>query len=192
MAKPWREIKSMRKFISLGGNKEGSVDIDAQERAFNPEDCGACQEPDALNKDQETPEQKQLRSLAYQMCGIKEEDQQPSAIVVEVLGGPGKLTYSSLSSTDIPGYEDLRRVLELAYSQAARGKGKERHADGRAFMDQPIMLIQEMIGPGFGLGQACKKLQESQRLEWSHAQNELLGAIVYIAAAYLHREKNNV
>jgi hypothetical protein len=158
------EIKSMRKFIGLGGNKEGSLDVESKEQIFGPEDCGGCQEP----------------------AGNFE-----GTVAIEGLGGPGKLTYSS-SNTDVPGYEDLRRVLELAYSQAARGKGKERHADGRAFVDQPIMLIQEMIGPGFGLGQACKKLQESQRLEWSHAQNELLGAIVYIAAAYLHREKNNV
>lgn len=87
------------------------------------------------------------------------------------------------------GYEDLQRILKLAYDQAARGKGKERHADNRGFNDQPIMLIQEMVGPGFALGQACKKVQESVRLPWNMAQNELLGAIVYIASAYIHRER---
>ena len=154
------------KLIGLGGNKRGSLDTEEKNRDLDPNGCGECQEP--------------VNSFKHN------EDN----VAVEGLGDPGKLTYSSLS--DVSGYEDLRRVLEMAYNQAARGKGKARHADGRAFVDQPIMLIQEMIGPGFGLGQACKKLQESQRLDWSQAQNELLGAIVYIAAAYLHREKNNV
>ena len=46
---------------------------------------------------------------------------------------------------DVPGYEDLAAVLTAAFDQAARGKGKERHANGRAFTDQPIFEINRML-----------------------------------------------
>lgn len=96
-----------------------------------------------------------------------------------------------LIAADTPiGYEELSRVLELAIEQSANGKGKERHAVDRPFTEQPIMLIQEMVGPGFALGQACKKIQESCRMDTESAKQELLGAIVYLAAAYLQREKD--
>ena len=37
-----------------------------------------------------------------------------------------------------PGYEKLAAVLARAYDQAAIGKGKERHANGKAFHLQPM------------------------------------------------------
>ena len=89
------------------------------------------------------------------------------------------------------GYATLRRVLDLAYQQAAAGKGHERHADGRTFDQQPIMLLQELYGKGFAMGQAGKKLQEAMRLSPDKAMKELLGAIVYIVGAYAHIEKTN-
>lgn len=92
-----------------------------------------------------------------------------------------------------PGYEALGDVLHAAYVQAARGKGRERHADDKAFDDQPIFGIAERRGLGFLLGQADKKSEEAQgmahRNERARAQTELLGAIVYLAAAYLHLDK---
>lgn len=92
-----------------------------------------------------------------------------------------------------PGYEALGDVLHAAYVQAARGKGRERHADDKAFDDQPIFGIAERRGLGFLLGQVDKKSEEAQgmahRNERARAQTELLGAIVYLAAAYIHLDK---
>jgi len=98
---------------------------------------------------------------------------------------------------DVPGYEDLARVLLLAYDQSARGKGKERHARRRPFNLQPIAIIPELLGAHEGLGglvyQVIKKSQESVGMvskgRSESARAELLGAIVYAAAAYLHIER---
>lgn len=92
------------------------------------------------------------------------------------------------------GYEPLKRVLDAAYAQAAGGKGKERHAsEGRPFMEQPIMTITRDVGLGFLTGQAIKKAIESRRLYnlkgGQAARAELLGAIVYLAAAVLRLEE---
>lgn len=87
-------------------------------------------------------------------------------------------------------YAPLYRVLMLAYQQSAFGKGKDRHANDKPFMQQPIMEITRMHGLGFTTGQAAKKGQEAvgmaNRLEHEAAKRELLGAMVYLAAAYLY------
>ena len=92
------------------------------------------------------------------------------------------------------GYSDLARVLDAALDQAANGKGKERHAAGREFQDQPIIAITSRRGRGFPLGQAEKKIDEADgmvsRGQISAAKAELLGAIVYLAAAYLRIDQN--
>lgn len=91
--------------------------------------------------------------------------------------------------THDPDYADLIHALDAAISQAAIGKGKERHANGKPFMAQPIMEIGRMVGPGYQIGQAMKKGQEAmgmyQRGERDRARAELLGAINYLAAAWL-------
>ena len=87
------------------------------------------------------------------------------------------------------GYDPLRHVLQLAFDQAAKGKGKERHATDKPFLEQPIMEIARMVGPGYQLGQAMKKTQEASRLPNDRARAELLGAINYLAAAYLLLEE---
>lgn len=84
---------------------------------------------------------------------------------------------------DYNDYQALRDVLDEAYEQAANGKGKDRHADGKAWLNQPIFEIGRMVGVGFNTGQAIKKLQESSRMEPDAAIRELLGAIVYAASA---------
>lgn len=86
-------------------------------------------------------------------------------------------------------YYDLRRILKLAEEQASQGKGKERHARGQKFTQQPIMEIARMVGVGYQLGQAMKKAQEASRLPNERARAELLGAINYLAAAYLLLEE---
>lgn len=86
-------------------------------------------------------------------------------------------------------YGPLGTVLNAAYDQAAVGKGKDRHARGKAFLEQPIMEIGRMVGPGYATGQAMKKLQEANAMagrgQFDAALAELLGAINYCAAAYI-------
>lgn len=88
-----------------------------------------------------------------------------------------------------PGYEPLSRVLMNALDQAQLGKGKERHADGESFDQQVICEVGRRVGLGYQLGQAVKKIYESQRLEGEHGVNELLGAINYISAAIIVRRE---
>lgn len=90
---------------------------------------------------------------------------------------------------DATDYATLRAVLDLAYEQSSSGKGKNRHANGKSLLQQPIMEIGRMVGLGYHLGQAMKKAQEASgmasRGEVSAAQAELLGAINYLAAAHI-------
>lgn len=89
----------------------------------------------------------------------------------------------------VSGYEPLAGILGEALNQAQAGKGKERHANGKAFLDQPIMEIGRMVGIGYQTGQAMKKSQEAvgmhNRGEPDRAVAEMLGAINYLAAAIL-------
>lgn len=87
------------------------------------------------------------------------------------------------------GYGPLRRVLDDAYTQASSGKGKERHANGKRFVDQPLFDVMNSHGVGFATGQAAKKASESLGMEKEAAYHELLGAIVYLSAAALKRKE---
>lgn len=86
-------------------------------------------------------------------------------------------------------YASLRSILNDAYEQAASGKGRDRHANGKPFDRQPIMEIARMVGIGYQTGQAMKKAQEATSMaargEGNAAEAELLGAINYLAAAVL-------
>ena len=90
-------------------------------------------------------------------------------------------------------YAPLKRVLMTAYNHAAVGKGRERHANGGDFMTQDIMAIARVHGIGFQTGQSDKKVRESHgmmdRGDYRLAKAELLGAINYLAAAYLLMEE---
>lgn len=96
----------------------------------------------------------------------------------------------------VPGYEALARVLGLAYDQSAKGKGKERHANARPFLDQPIMTIGRMLGSTADgeFYQVIKKAQEASNMvargNTSGAKAELLGVIVYAAATYILIEES--
>lgn len=93
-----------------------------------------------------------------------------------------------MNSMNVPGYEELKDVLERAYDQAARGKGHVRHAASKPFIKQPILELQRLYGVGFAFGQAAKKIEETQRLEHDAAIKEILGAINYLAAAVIYLE----
>lgn len=88
------------------------------------------------------------------------------------------------------GYESLRDVLDRAFAQAASGKGHERHAVNKPFDQQPMQKLIDLYGPGFALGQAAKKAQESQRLPAGRDVAELLGAINYLAGAVIWLERH--
>lgn len=83
------------------------------------------------------------------------------------------------------GYESLGIVFSKAMAQAAYGKGKERHANGEPFEEQKICKISKAVGVGFAVGQALKKAEEAMRLEKEAGLREILGAINYLAAAYI-------
>jgi hypothetical protein len=87
-----------------------------------------------------------------------------------------------------PGYEKLADVLQRAFDQAAKGKGKDRHAQGEPFHEQVMQIGARKFGVGSLLFQAFKKSEESQRLPLDRGVNELLGAIVYLAGAVIARE----
>ena len=83
-------------------------------------------------------------------------------------------------------YLSLWSTLQDAWSQAAFGKGKDRHQkNDEPFEDQPICMFARRVGIGFPLGQAMKKIDEAARMEQEAAVNELLGAINYLAAAVI-------
>ena len=86
-------------------------------------------------------------------------------------------------------YGPLADVLKEAFDQAAKGKGAERHADNKPFVDQPIFTVAGRHGVGFLLGQAEKKIGEAEGLNERGgppaAVPDLLGAINYIAAAII-------
>jgi len=98
-----------------------------------------------------------------------------------------------------PGYEEVEEVLDQALKQTAEGKGKERHGrNSLPFIEQPIMEIQRRCGPGFTLGQASKKIDEAYGMflkqAYMQAIRELLGAIIYIAAAvvFINEQTDNI
>ena len=103
----------------------------------------------------------------------------------EVVKVPDRLSRSTKPSPTEDPYISLRYVLELAVDQAANGKGKERHANGEPFDQQKICKISRAVGVGFALGQALKKAEESVRLDRDAGLREILGAINYLAAAYI-------
>ncbi|WP_441253685.1 hypothetical protein [Bradyrhizobium sp. 613_E4_N2_2] len=106
---------------------------------------------------------------------------------VRVAMGPGRLTMGAVTLS-APGYDVLGAVLMRAFDQAASGKGAQRHGQGQAFDEQPMMTIASLVGIGGPLFQAMKKAQEAQRLPRDAAVHELLGAINYLAGAIIHLE----
>ena len=83
----------------------------------------------------------------------------------------------------------LQPIFDAAIEQAASGKGNERHGFDKEFMDQQWVKFTERFGLGFLLGQANKKADEAMNLDTEAARKELLGAINYLAMAYLSLNK---
>ncbi len=91
----------------------------------------------------------------------------------------------------VRGYEELANVLVEALNQAQAGKGRERHAKGMPFNDQPIMRMPALQQDTKGLNyQVCKKMLESENLAGLDSKvKERLGAIVYAAASIIAERK---
>lgn len=85
----------------------------------------------------------------------------------------------------------LYPVFMDAIRQAMYGKGERHGGATTPFTDQPIFHYANMHGRGFLTGQAAKKLEEAASTRNDDAfVNEVLGALVYAAAAIIHeREK---
>ena len=101
----------------------------------------------------------------------------------------GLLSGDVTVTEEAPGYESLRKVLDDAYDQAARGKGKERHGNGQSFDRQPMQHLISDHGLGFATGQAAKKASEALGMDHGAARRELLGAIVYLAGAIVWMDR---
>ena len=89
-----------------------------------------------------------------------------------------------------PGYQPLANVLQAALDQAQAGKGNQRHANGKPFLEQPIITDGRacgLAGPAF---QARKKILEALNCPYEErAVQDLLGAIVYTAAMVILKEE---
>lgn len=88
----------------------------------------------------------------------------------------------------------LETVFREAAARAADGKGKERHGgDDLSFFEQPIFMFPRLLRSGIDplLFQAMKKIMESKRLSGAYRWDELLDAMVYLAAAVIF-ERNEM
>lgn len=83
----------------------------------------------------------------------------------------------------VEGYEQLFQVLMDAHDQAAKGKGKERHANDLPFHEQRMQQISTLLNSPDGMAyQVAKKVAEGLQMPNPEARDkELLGAIVYTA-----------
>lgn len=109
-------------------------------------------------------------------------------------GAPANPALRHVRQAVVEGYEPLHSVLTEALDQAQSGKGAERHANSKSFIDQPMQTIAERRGIGFLLGQVDKKTEEAQgmleRGEIDAWEREILGAINYLAGSIIHVRKN--
>ncbi|EMQ4336815.1 hypothetical protein WG681_004708, partial [Salmonella enterica subsp. enterica serovar Newport] len=74
---------------------------------------------------------------------------------------PRSWKYEFRDVKDSNDYSELVKVLHDALTQAAYGKGRERHANDLPFHQQPMNAISDLIGSPLGLVyQVCKKVVE--------------------------------
>lgn len=101
------------------------------------------------------------------------------------------MTTQVIAAQPVPGYQELADILQAAYDQAARGKGKERHANDLPFKDQRMQVISDLLDSDDGMAyQVIKKLTEGLQFKDPAArEKELLGSIVYIAGILVRQRK---
>lgn len=81
-------------------------------------------------------------------------------------------------------------VLKEAENFTLKGKGEDRHGLGKPLNNQPWRFISESLGNGFLLGQAVKKIIESDNMDKDAAIKELFGAISYITFAIMNLQSS--
>jgi len=98
--------------------------------------------------------------------------------------GVGKPDLVTAAGSSIePGYEPLAAILKEALDQCQYGKGRRCHANGKPFLEQPIITGGMECGPGGLAFQARKKILEALNCQdLDRAVEDLLGAINYTAA----------
>lgn len=97
-------------------------------------------------------------------------------------------TQVNAGKTQAPAHP-LMAVFEAAVAQVTKGKGVRHGGETVPFFDQPWAHYARMHGRGFLTGQAAKKLEEAVTTKEGEAYvQELLGAMVYIGMAVLHKQ----
>lgn len=109
--------------------------------------------------------------------------------VVRLLLGWKCFSASSIEPVSNP-YDTLSSIFNEALHRASEGKGKDRHANGKPFDEQPIVALNLTLSSQDGpLFQIQKKCAEASRFyasgERERAENELLDCIVYAAGAVI-------
>lgn len=121
--------------------------------------------------------------------GLDAAHEQPSMLLGDFAETDDLVGDFAVEDAVLERYEPLSEVFDLAIDQAAFGKGEERHGNGLHFLDQPMIKIGAMTGPGGPVFQAMKKAQEAigmvDRGAFDAAQAELLGAINYLGGAHI-------
>lgn len=109
--------------------------------------------------------------------------------LIGALSAPPTYPHDKVLTAVAPGYHPLYEELTKALDQAQGGKGKDRHARGYPFLEQPIMTNGRQCGVGGAAMQVQKKTGEAcgmvERGQIPAAIAELHGAIIYAAAAVL-------
>lgn len=80
----------------------------------------------------------------------------------------------------------LQKVFDEVINQVSKGKGEERHGNGKAFLEQPWYSLAETHGIGFLTGQARKKLDEAQGMTDDRWRREMIGSVAYAMMALLY------
>ena len=83
-------------------------------------------------------------------------------------------------------YAPLREFLDAALERASKGKGHQRHANGKPFLEQPTLVDARLMNSPDGMvAQIRKKALELRGLEREAAMREALDIAVYAGAVWL-------
>ena len=136
-----------------------------------------------------TREIAQMRKASQYSPAAEEPEEEFTAVRGAVQREYSRIFGIGTSLSD-DGYDSLRAIYAMALEQAQGGKGKERHANGLPFDQQPICQGGRRFGAGCLIYQAWKKAHETPVLMTmdngtERAIRELLGVINYAAAAII-------
>jgi len=152
-------------------------------------------EPVGSDQDVARAEVRRLKSIYHPLRLKKKKGQHGTFYIASNPENHLKIFFDSEKGKKVkkadPSYEPLMSVLMDAFSQAAHGKGRDRHGDGLDFMCQDLVTITDAVGHGGPMFQAIKKLLEGSRLDYKKAREEYLGSIVYIAGMVAWMDSKN-